>query len=156
MINASVQTFKLITMQKTILKLYSVLVLVFVFQVAKSQSVNEEELKIEVSRIENSTVKLKNLQPVTFKYNVDKYSYLKLPTGNQYGFMVENVEQVFPAMVYESSIIHKSNKGSAKVAKYKDFNKDDLIPVLVEALKEQQEQIDALKKELQQLKSKKS
>lgn len=55
-------------------------------------------------------------------------------------------------MVYESSVIHNPSKGNSKVAKYKDINKDELIPVLVEAIKEQQDQIDALKKELQELK----
>lgn len=121
---------------------------------ANAQSISENDLKLAINKIENPTSKLKSLQAVTFKYNVDKYKYLKLPQGNQYGFLVENVEQVFPAMVYESSSVYNINKGNTKVAKYKEVNKDDLIPVLVEALKEQQEQLDALKKELQELKSK--
>ena len=141
-------------MQKLVSKLYLVLALLLVIQVSNAQSLTEKELKVEVNKIENSTSKLKSLQPVTFKYNVDKYKHLKLPKGDQYGFMVENVEQVFPAMVYESSSVYNISKGNSKVAKYKEVNKDELIPVLVEALKEQQEQIDALKKELQELKSK--
>lgn len=139
-------------MQKLVSKLYLGLALLLVVQVSRAQSLTEKELKVEVNKIENSTLKLKSLQPVTFKYNIDKYKHLKLPKGDQYGFMVENVEQVFPAMVYESSVIHNPSKGNSKVAKYKDINKDELIPVLVEAIKEQQDQIDALKKELQELK----
>lgn len=141
-------------MQKIASKLYSVTAFLLITSFANAQSVSESDLKLEINKIENPTLKLKNLQAVTFKYNVEKYKYLKLPEGNQYGFLVENVEQVFPTMVYESSSVYNFNKGNTKVAKYKEVNKDDLIPVLVEALKEQQEQIDALKKELRELKSK--
>ncbi|ADY52716.1 hypothetical protein Pedsa_2164 [Pseudopedobacter saltans DSM 12145] len=141
-------------MQKIISKLYLVMAFLLITNLANAQSISENDLKLAINKIENPTSKLKSLQAVTFKYNVDKYKYLKLPQGNQYGFLVENVEQVFPAMVYESSSVYNINKGNTKVAKYKEVNKDDLIPVLVEALKEQQEQLDALKKELQELKSK--
>ena len=142
-------------MKNLVVKLYILIALLAVAPFIQAQSLADKELKVEVNKIEHSTLKLKKLQPITFKYNLDKYKYLKLPKGDQYGFLAENVAQVFPAMVYESSVIHHPSKGDTKVAKYTAINNEDLIPVLVEAIKEQQEQIDALRKEITALKGNK-
>lgn len=121
---------------------------------ASAQKINEQELKVNVGKIENSTQHLKNLEPVTFKYDVDKYKHLKLPAGEQYGFMASNVQPEFPAMVYEASKVYESGKNNSKVAKYNAVQTEHLIPVLVAAIKEQQAEIELLKQEIKLLKAK--
>lgn len=120
-----------------------------------AQSIKEDELKVNVDKISNSTEQLKKLEPVTFKYDVDKFKHLKLPAGNQYGFLASNVKPEFPNMVYEASKVYTSGKNSSKVAKYSEVQTENLIPVLVAAIKEQQAQIDLLTKEINLLKAKK-
>lgn len=120
-----------------------------------AQSIKEDELKVNVDKIANSTEQLKKLEPVTFKYDVEKFKHLRLPAGNQYGFLASNVQPEFPNMVYEASKIYTSGKNSSKVAKYSEVQTENLIPVLVAAIKEQQAQIDLLTKEINQLKEKK-
>ncbi|MFA4868583.1 MAG: tail fiber domain-containing protein [Pedobacter sp.] len=121
---------------------------------ASAQKINEQELKVNVGKIANSTQHLKNLEPVTFNYDVSKYKHLKLPAGAQYGFMASNVQTEFPEMVYEASKVYDAGKNSSKVAKYSEVQTENLIPVLVAAIKEQQAEIELLKKEVRQLKEK--
>lgn len=121
---------------------------------ASAQKINEQELKVNVGKISNSTQHLKNLEPVTFKYDVNKYKHLKLPAGEQYGFLASNVQPEFPAMVYEASKVYESGKNNSKVAKYNEVQTENLIPVLVAAIKEQQAEIELLKQEIKLLKAK--
>jgi hypothetical protein len=119
-----------------------------------AQKINETDLKVNVDKISNSTQHLKNLEPVTFKYDVNKYKHLKLPAGEQYGFLASNVAVNFPAMVHETSKMYSAGKNNSKTAKYSEVQTADLIPVLVAAIKEQQAEIELLKKEMQLLKEK--
>ena len=117
-----------------------------------AQKIQEQELKINVTEISNPVKHLINLEPITFKYDVSKFNYLKLPSGNQYGFKTNNLKTEFPEMVKETGKVYGAGKNNSKVAKYDEEQTQSLIPVLVAAIKEQQAQIDMLKKELAQLK----
>lgn len=119
-----------------------------------AQKIDEQELKVNIDKISNSTQHLKNLEPVTFKYDVNKYKHLKLPSGEQYGFLASNVQPEFPAMVYEASKVYESGKNNSKIAKYNAVQTENLIPVLVAAIKEQQAEIELLKNEVKLLKAK--
>ncbi|GGH24532.1 tail fiber domain-containing protein [Sphingobacterium alkalisoli] len=142
-------------MKISIANLTSVLALTFgTCIIVNAQQLDEQELKINVDKISNSTERIKVLEPVTFVYNTDKYKKLNLPSGNQYGFLASNVGGVFPDMVQESSQFYTAGKNTSKVAKYEEVNSNDLIPLLVAALKEQQAQIEALQQEVNNLKSK--
>ncbi len=122
--------------------------------IAFSQQYQEDQIKINAAQITNSTEKLKNLNPITFNYNRDEFKALNLPTGNRYGFLARDIENVFPDMLQTSSKVYTTGKNTTKTAKYDDVDNESLIPVLVAAIKEQQEQIEALRKEVEQLKSK--
>lgn len=122
--------------------------------ISKAQNLNETELKLDINKISNSTEQLKKLEPITFKYNTDNYEYLKLPKGNQYGFLESSVQSEFPNIIQNKSTMYNSGKNNTKVAKYNEVKTESLIPVLVAAIKEQQNQIDILKKELAVLKEK--
>jgi CRISPR/Cas system-associated protein Cas5 (RAMP superfamily) len=121
---------------------------------AAAQKIDEKELKVEIQKISASTQQLFSLEPVTFKYDVKKYKYLNLPAGNQYGFLASNVQLSFPDLVHETSKQIPSGKNSNKVASYNEVDNKDLIPVLVAAVKEQQLEIENLKKEISILKQK--
>jgi len=124
------------------------------FTFSHGQQLHKDEIKTNIVQIENSTEKLKNLNPIVYNYDQDKFKNLDLPAGNRYGFLTRDVENVFPDMIQTSSKVYTTGKNTTKTAKYDDVDNDRLIPVLVAAIKEQQEQIEALKKEVEQLKSK--
>lgn len=68
----------------------------------------------------------------------------------QYGVIAQEVEGVFPEMVQEKALF--SNAGDDTV--YKAVEYDQMIPVLLEAIKELNQKVDALQNEVDELKSK--
>jgi len=90
---------------------------------------SDSTLKKNIAPIEGALKKVISLQGVRFQYKdgSDEEDDFRL------GFIANDVEQVFPEAVKE---IHDGIKAMSYT---------DLIPVLVEAIKEQQTQIDSLK-----------
>ncbi|MES2457973.1 MAG: tail fiber domain-containing protein [Bacteroidota bacterium] len=120
---------------------------------ASAQTINEKDLKLEVGTISDSKNKLLQLEPVRFTYDLKKFKHLNFPSGEQYGFLANDVKAVFPALVHEKSKQYPAGKNSTKVATYNEVSHQELIPILVAAVKEQQAEIEALKKALNQLKT---
>jgi len=89
-------------------------------------------LKKDIQKIPNSLEKILKLEGISFKWKENNKQSL--------GFIAQNVEQVFPELV---SI--DQNTG------LKSIQYGNLIAVLVEAIKEQQLQIEELKTEIKEL-----
>lgn len=118
----------------------------------KGQKIDHQELKVDVAQLSNSFHQLRNLEPIAFNYNVQKYKHLNLPAGQQYGFAVSSFKNEFPHLIFENAKFYNVGKNDTRVAKYDDVKSEQLIPLLVSAVKEQQVQIEQLKKELVELK----
>lgn len=126
---------------------------------------SDRRLKQDVQALEKTggLAKLKQLNPVSFRYkNVSQlqaagYEGMKLPAGKQFGFVAQEVEQVLPEIVAERKhipIAKARNGERPEIATYKGMNYVDLIPVLVQAVQEQQAQIEALREEVRKLREK--
>ena len=90
-------------------------------------------LKTNIKPLENSLAKILQLQGVSFNWK---------DSGElSIGLIAQEVEKIFPELV-------SGNEGSKTV----DYGK--LVPVLIEAIKEQQNEIEKLKLEIEALKSK--
>jgi hypothetical protein len=124
--------------------------------IAYSQKLHDNEIKKNVTAINNSLQKLTQLQPRMFEYKTDQYKHLKLQGGTQYGFVAEDFQQVFPELVKEKSTSYMFGKNSYRNATLKTIDELSLIPVLVASIKEQQVQIEKLTAELEILKSRKN
>jgi uncharacterized coiled-coil protein SlyX len=77
-----------------------------------------------------------HLQGVAFQWDKDKVNGAGYKTGKQIGLIAQEVEKVLPELV------HTDSKG------YKTLSYDKLVPVLIEAIKEQQQIVDEQKKAL--------
>ncbi len=119
-----------------------------------AQKINEKDLKVNIVQISNPLNHLKELEPIRFNYNLDKQKTLNLPKGAQYGFITQSLSTYFPAMVYETGKMYSAGKNQFKTATYDEVKMENLIPILVAAINAQQEQIDALKTEIEVLKKK--
>lgn len=93
---------------------------------------SDRRLKEKVRPIENAVAKVQKLNGVTFRWKKDHKKSV--------GVISQDVEKVFPELVY-------TDKQGMKSVAY-----PNLIAVLIEATKEQQRQIDVLKKEVALLK----
>ena len=99
---------------------------------------SDPRLKENIRPIKNALDKLKKLNGVHFKWRSD-IAHVKCKAGMpDIGILANEVEAVFPEIVAESIDIEG--------AKYKMVAYDKLIPVLIEAIKEQQQQIKHLQK----------
>lgn len=120
--------------------------------VVKAQDIPDTEVKKNIAAMEDQLQKLMQLQPKKYEYDINNFKYLKLQKGKQYGFIAEEVQAIFPELVTEKKISYMYGKNAYRSATIKVVDEERLIPVLVASLKEQQNQIDKLKAELQDLK----
>ena len=131
-------------------------ILIISSAVTNAQKIEDNEIKKNVSAIDNSLQRLVQLEPKIFEYNKTKFKDLQLPSGKQYGFMAENLQTVFPDLVTYKSYNYSVAKNSFRTAKVKEVDVESIIPILVASIKEQQSEIEKLKAEVLELKSKNS
>jgi len=121
--------------------------------------VSDQKLKKDIKQIARPIELLKNLRGVTYKFDYEKYPYLGLGTDKQFGFISQEVEQVLPELVtekvYNIDACKPKNAGlscSTNSQKFKAISYIEIIPILVEGIKEQQKLIEKMQAEIDQLK----
>jgi len=100
------------------------------------------KLKRDIVAIESATETINRLNPVTYEFRSDEFPELKLSEGQRWGLIAPEVESVLPDLV--------SDNGSAthidgEEMNIKSVNYIDLIPILIKAIQEQDEEIKNLK-----------
>lgn len=104
---------------------------------------SDETVKTNIKTLENALGKITKLRGVRYDIKPEYFNVsdakmkeaLELEGKNQIGFLAQELKEVFPEMVFLDTT---SNLYSVSYT--------GLVPVLVEAIKEQQAQIDELKK----------
>jgi len=96
--------------------------------------------KNDLQPIGDAVSNIMKLKGVSFTWKMDKFKDKGFPGGRHYGVVAQEVEKVLPEVV---------NTGPDG---YKAVAYTEIIPVLIEAIKEQQKQIDALQKKLSEMK----
>lgn len=106
-----------------------------------SSTSSDARLKKDVQPINNALDIVKNLNGVYFKWN-NNDDFKTEDETRQIGLIAQEVEQHLPEAVTLNG-----------VKDYKTIRYSEMVSVLVEAMKEQQQQIDSLKTEIQDLKN---
>jgi len=96
---------------------------------------SDQRLKSDVVEIGGALEIVKSLRGVKYSYNNDSYPELKLPQTQQYGFIAQEVEKILPEAV-------RNENEEASGVELKAMQYTQIIPVLAEAIKEQQVIID--------------
>jgi hypothetical protein len=114
---------------------------------------SDEKLKTNIQPVGSVLAKIKQLNAVTYNYDVAKYPKMGFDGNKKIGFTAQNVETVFPELVRNEICPSASMPKDGKDVKgapadsstsYKGVDYIGLIPVLLNAIQEQQKQIDAL------------
>jgi hypothetical protein len=87
---------------------------------------SDESLKKDINLIESSLEKIMGVNGVTYKWNKERQADGQKANRSHYGVIAQQVEEVLP------EIVDKGDDGKRRVAYM------ELIPVLIEAVKEQQ------------------
>lgn len=102
---------------------------------------SDEKFKTNITNLSLMKDKLKLLRPVSYnlKTDVKEIQVDQTISSFQYGFIAQELQKIFPEMITE-------REDGVLGVRY-----TELIPVLVQAIKEQQEEIDALGKRIAEL-----
>lgn len=95
-----------------------------------------------------------DLRPTQYEYDRNTYDFMNLPEGEQYGFIADEVQGVLPNLVKRSFQGYDeptSDTHEGQGVEFDAINYTSLIPILVSAVQEQQVQIEALQKRIQEL-----
>ncbi len=116
---------------------------------------SDARLKTDIVPISDALTGLLKLQPHTYWYDTLSMTGLNLPCEKQYGFVAQELEQVYPELVSSIGPPPSLSDSTADIppdtASYKCVNYVGLVPVLVKAMQEQQAQIEAQNARIEEL-----
>jgi len=112
---------------------------------------SDRRLKKEIAHIDYGIETIKKMRPVHYKWKDESLGQRK-----QLGFIAQDLQSVLPEVVSKSNISKKDlrDRGQTKSEMEETYGVyyNEIIPVLVKAIQDQQEQIEALQAEVDQLK----
>jgi hypothetical protein len=91
--------------------------------------------KTDILPVSNALEKVKSLRGVYFKWNRQAFPEKDFSEKTELGFIAQEVEKVLPEVVFKDKTPEE----------YRSVKYDKVVALLVEAIKEQQKQIDSLK-----------
>jgi hypothetical protein len=106
---------------------------------------SDQKAKLNITKLENSLDKVLNLRGVSFNWNSDIVPRKSSSQESAIGLIAQEVEQIVPEVIVTETI---------EGQQLKTIEYGNLVAVLVEAIKEQQEQINDLKETVSQLSTK--
>jgi hypothetical protein len=104
-------------------------------------NISDSRLKTNISSIDNALAGILQLHPVSFDWKKETYPQFHFDDKRQIGFLAQELEKIFPEAVTIGA------DGFYTIAY------SQLVPVVVQGIKEQQQQIENLRSENTQLKN---
>ncbi len=113
-------------------------------------------LKSNIGGIDGALEKILALEPKKYTYERGLHAGVSLPRGEHYGLIAQEVEEVLPELVGDlhhpaKPALRGDDPDIGESFGYKGIDYIELIPILVEAIKEQQETIAALRARVEAL-----
>lgn len=122
-------------------------------------SASDLKIKKNINTIADARSIINNLRGVSYEHRLDEFPGLGLKAGLTYGFIAQEVETILPAIVKNKIIPNislRSDGIDAGTVSLKTVGYTEVIPILVEALKEQDKvivdllnRIEALEKKIE-------
>jgi len=118
---------------------------------------SDERLKENVQPFKLALSKIMQMKVHTYNYiQMEEEKQFALPEGEQIGLIAQELEEILPGLVEDNVHAYDKNEGiegtekDVETIEYKGINYIGLIPVLIEAMQEQQKQFQQQIEELQQ------
>lgn len=124
------------------------------------QAPSDARLKKNISNMSSVLSKLLLLSPKSYEFDHTLHPYMNLAQGPQFGFLSQDLEEVFPELVEDNT--HKFqlggtpgvDSGEEVSIDIKSVDYIKMIPILTKAIQEQQEIIEDLRSRLDELEGK--
>jgi trimeric autotransporter adhesin len=107
---------------------------------ANSWTSSDQRFKSNIKKLESTTDKLKRLNGYSYSFNVDQFKEKNFPKTEQIGLIAQELQKEFPQLVREG------------LDGYLAVNYQGMVPILLEAIKEQSSKMDAQQKQIEDLK----
>lgn len=122
---------------------------------------SDARLKQNIETLENGMKIINQLKPKTYQFRKDgNFALLNLPDGNHYGFLAQDLEKTIPGIVKNAGINSKFLKlGQQKEGvtgeelSFKSVNYNELIPIMIKGMQEQEKNMISQEERIQQLES---
>jgi Chaperone of endosialidase len=123
---------------------------------------SDRRLKKNINPIYKALDIVKNIEPVSYFYDTDKYSGMGYDKDRlSYGFIAQDLERVLPELVKNKNLVLNSNTEKSasmiserKTESFKVVNYTLLIPILTQGIKEQQQIIESQNDKIKSLEKK--
>jgi hypothetical protein len=114
-------------------------------------SVSDLKFKQNVQPMEGSLSKLMLLAPKTYEMKTREFEAMNFSEGKQFGFVAQELQEIFPELV--SPGVHPGAEKGQEI-EYLGVDYISMIPILVQAIQEQQKIIESLNQRIEQLENK--
>jgi hypothetical protein len=115
---------------------------------------SDEKLKKNIQPIQSSLSKILALQGVSFNWKEDIWPSKAKQNPQEIGLIAQDVEKIVPEVVVEQQLIPDYENNPNETVTIKAVKYENLVALLIEGMKEQQEQINTLKQTVQELSTK--
>lgn len=113
------------------------------------------QLKTNIKDLSLSSLeKLNQLKIKSYQYNTNKFDFMNLPKGNQVGVIAEEMETIFPELIKKTiqpeadeNLVKEGIERPHNEVEFKAVNYTGLVPHLVKAVQELNEEVNTLKEE---------
>jgi hypothetical protein len=115
---------------------------------------SDENLKLNIEDFAGGLDLINQLNPKTYQYDNESYANMNLPSGNQYGLIAGELQEVLPNLTRTVvSPGEKDEEGNVifPEVEFTGVNYTGLVPILVAAVKEQQTIIENQNEALAQM-----
>ncbi len=104
---------------------------------------SDQRLKKNISTIQNASSLIAQLRAVSYEFRTDEFSDMRLAEGQKMGLIAQELEKILPALVSTADTEEA----------LKSVNYMELIPLLIAAVQELQEENHTYRKEMSSIKS---
>ena len=100
---------------------------------------SDRKLKKNVKSLNSALLNLNQLQAKSYEFKTGEFEKMNLPEGEQFGFIAQELEEVFPQLVRVEAApsFDPNDTKNVKIDHFKSVNYIGLIPIMVEAINEQ-------------------
>jgi prefoldin subunit 5 len=101
--------------------------------------VSDQMFKTNFEQVKDASKLLRSIKVQSYNFDTIQYSYMNFDARKQVGFIAQDIEQVFPNLVYSALYPGKTDSlGNQIIAPlpYKAVNYDGVIPYIVQAINE--------------------
>lgn len=115
---------------------------------------SDKKLKKNIKPLQNVMDKIMQLKPAVYDFRVGEFGAMNLAEGKHFGFLAQEVQDVFPDLVSRQAFPPQYNEKQEKTAdaiEYLGLNYTELIPVIIEGMQEQQKTITQQNELIQKL-----